>query len=82
MQIIINAPDNLPQAIIQQHIKELEMRLMEQAKRLSNKSNQAAKEQAIIEIAKRCASLPDLDLRSSDEILGYSESLMGLWGDE
>lgn len=44
MQIIINAPDNLPQAIIQQQIKELETRLIEQAKRLSNKSNKAAKQ--------------------------------------
>jgi predicted CopG family antitoxin len=59
MQIIINAPDNLPQAIIQQQITELETRLIEQAQRLNKKSNKAAKEQAIMEIAQRCASLPD-----------------------
>ena len=82
MQIIINAPDNLPPAIIQQQIKELETRLIEQAKRLNNQTNKTAKEKTIMEIAKRCASLPDLDSRSSDEILGYSESPMGLWGDE
>lgn len=44
MQIMINAPDNLPQAIIQQQIKELETRLFEQAKRLNHKANKAAKE--------------------------------------
>jgi antitoxin VapB len=27
----------------------------------------------ILEIAKRCAALPDLDVRSADEILGYDE---------
>jgi len=28
----------------------------------------------IIAIARRCASLPDLDKRSADEILGYDEN--------
>ncbi len=27
----------------------------------------------LLEIGKRCASLPDLDRRSADEILGYDE---------
>jgi len=27
----------------------------------------------ILEIGKRCASLPDLDTRTADEILGYDE---------
>jgi antitoxin VapB len=27
----------------------------------------------ILEIGRRCASLPDLDTRSADEILGYDE---------
>ena len=27
----------------------------------------------LLEIGKRCASLPDLDQRSADEILGYDE---------
>ena len=27
----------------------------------------------ILEIGRRCASLPDLDARSADEILGYDE---------
>ena len=28
---------------------------------------------AILEISERCAALPDLDTRSSDEIVGYDE---------
>lgn len=27
----------------------------------------------ILEIGRRCASLPDLDIRTADEILGYDE---------
>ena len=27
----------------------------------------------ILEIGKRCAALPDVDIRSADEILGYDE---------
>lgn len=82
MQITINAPDNLPQAFIQQQIKELEDRLKQQANRLMSGSNNNAKEQAIMQISKRCANLPELDHRCSDEILGYDHSPMGLWGDE
>jgi hypothetical protein len=35
-----------------------------------------------MQISKRCASLPELDHRSSDEILGYADNAIGLWGDE
>jgi hypothetical protein len=48
---------------------------------MANTTN-SAKEQAIMQISKRCASLPELDHRSSDEILGYADSGIGLWGDE
>lgn len=82
MQITINTPDNLPQAFIQQQIKELEEKLKQHANRLMTSTNNNAKEQAIMQISKRCASLPELDHRSSDEILGYEDSAMGLWGDE
>ncbi len=83
MQVTINAPDNLPQAFIQQQIKELEDRLIQQANRLTSRSHdKAQKYQAIMQIAERCASLPELDSRSADEILGYDNSPMGLWGDE
>ena len=36
MQITINTPDNLPQAFIQQQIKELEEKLKQQANRCSS----------------------------------------------
>lgn len=82
MQITINAPDNLPQDFIQLQIRELESKLRQQANRLMTNTSSNAKEQAIMQISKRCASLPELDHRSSDEILGYTDSEMGLWGDE
>ncbi len=82
MQITINAPDNLPQDFIQLQIRELEAKLKHQANRLMANTTNNAKEQAIMQISKRCASLPELDHRSSDEILGYADSAMGLWGDE
>jgi antitoxin VapB len=31
----------------------------------------------LLEIGRHCASLPDLDLRSPDEIVGYDDS--GMW---
>jgi hypothetical protein len=42
----------------------------------------AKKYQAIKKICEEYASLPVLDTRSADEILGYDKSPMGLWGDE
>ena len=81
MQITINAPDNLPHDFIQLQIRELEAKLKQHANRLIS-GNTDAKEQAIMQISKRCASLPELDHRSSDKILGYEDSEMGLWGDE
>lgn len=82
MQVTINAPDNLPQDFIQQQITELEANLKQQANRLMANTTNSAKEQAIMQISKRCASLPELDHRSSDEILGYADSGIGLWGGE
>lgn len=83
MQITINAPDNLPQAFIQQQIKELEDKLIQQASRLTTRtSDKNERYQAMKKISDEYASLPDLDPRSADEILGYDQSPMGLWGDE
>lgn len=79
MQITINAPDNLPQDFIQLQIRELEAKLKHQANRLMANTTNNAKEQAIMQISKRCASLPELDHRSSDEVLGYGDSAFGLW---
>jgi len=83
MQITINAPDNLPQAFIQQQIKELEAKLKQQASCLTTRtSDKNERYQAMKKISDEYASLPDLDPRSADEILGYDQSPMGLWGDE
>jgi hypothetical protein len=83
MQVTINAPDNLPQAFIQQQIKELEAKLKQQANRLTTKiSDKNERYQAMKKISDEYASLPVLDPRSADEILGYDQSPMGLWGDE
>ena len=83
MQITINIPDNLPQAFIQQQIKELEVKLKQQANRLTTRtSDKIERYQAMKKISDEYASLPVLDPRSADEILGYDQSPMGLWGDE
>jgi hypothetical protein len=77
MQITINIPDNLPPAIVKQEVSEFEAKL----KRL--KPNHKTKnQQAILQIIKACASLPTLDPRTPDEILGYDADAMGLWGDK
>jgi len=82
MQITINTPDNLPQSFIQQQIQEFEEKLRQQANCLMTNTSNHAKEQAIMQIFKRCAGWPELDHRSCDEILGYADSPMGLWGNE
>jgi len=81
MQITINIPDNLPQAIVEQQINEFEEKLI----RLTTTTavnNKSKKLQAIQQIIKRCESLPVIDERTSDEILGYEQSPNGLWGDD
>ncbi|HET6520963.1 MAG TPA: type II toxin-antitoxin system VapB family antitoxin [Geminicoccaceae bacterium] len=50
--------------------RALEERLMREEGRRASPSL----EEEILEIARRCASLPDLDTRSADEILGYDEN--------
>jgi hypothetical protein len=80
MQVTINIPDNLPQAIVQQQINEFEEKLSHLT--VANASNKAQKQQAIMQIVKNCASLPMIDHRTADEVLGYEQSAMGLWGDK
>jgi hypothetical protein len=79
MQITINIPDNLPPAIVQQQISEFKEKL---SRLMSTAGNKAKNQQAILDIMRQCASLPTLDPRTADEILGYQDSAMGLWGDE
>lgn len=56
--------ENLTQAII--HALE------ERLQRLRGRRNAANLEKEILNISRRCSSLPDLDSRSPDEILGYN----------
>ncbi len=83
MQVTINIPENLPQTVIQQQIIEFEEKLKEQAKQAtSTTKNKKQKYLAIMSIARKCSSLPTLDHRTTNEILGYEQSEIGLWGDE
>ncbi len=83
MQVTINIPENLPETVIQQQIIEFEEKLREQAKQITSMaSDKKKKYQAIMNIANKCSSLPTLDHRTANEILGYEQSKMGLWGDE
>ena len=81
MQITINIPDNLPQAIVEQQINEFEEKLI-RLTATTAVSNKSKKIQAIQQIMKRCQSLPVIDERTPDEILGYEQSPIGLWGDD
>ena len=67
MQITINIPDNLPPAIVQQQISEFEEKL----NRLTPNPKEQ-KQQAMMQLIKKCASLPTLDERTPDEILGFA----------
>ena len=83
MQVTINVPENLPQTVIQQQIIEFEERLKEQAKLATPiTKNKKQKYQAIMSIARKCSSLPTIDHRTANEILGYEQSEIGLWGNE
>ena len=57
--------------------------LNQQANRLTTRSiDNNERYQAITQIAEQCANLPELDSRRADEILGYDQSPIGLWGDD
>ncbi len=57
--------ENLTQAIVHS--------LEERLQRLRGRRNVSSLEKEIMNISKRCSSLPDLDSRSPDEILGYNK---------
>jgi len=46
----------------------------ERLQRLRRRRSGRGLAEEIMEIGRRCASLPDLDTRSAEEILGYDES--------
>lgn len=92
MQITINVPDNLPPLIVQQYINTIEAQMRLIAELASNKlfyedkkiplKTKPASFEQILQIANECSVLPVLDSRSADEILGYDNSPIGLFGDE
>jgi len=51
--------------------------LGEQLRREEGRRTATSTADELLEIGRRCASLPDLDRRSADEILGYNE--FGAW---
>jgi hypothetical protein len=69
MQITINIPDNLPQALIEEQIKEFEEKLANLTQ--ANINTKSQKFQTIQQIIKRCEGLPIIDPRTPDQILGY-----------
>lgn len=64
-EVAVRSGENITQAII----RALEERL----RRLDDEQRVAARQEELQAIAGRCQSLPDLDRRSTDEILGYGE---------
>lgn len=77
MQVTLNVPDNLPQAIIQQRIAEFEETLNTLAP-----NSKEQKKQAMMLLIKKCAALPTLDDRSPEEILGYQQNNIGIWDEQ
>ena len=77
MQVTLNVPDNLPQAIIQQRIAEFEETLNTLAP-----TSKEQKKEAMMQLIKKCAALPTLDDRSPEEILGYQQNNIGIWDEQ
>ncbi len=64
-EVATESGENITQAIIQ----ALEDRL----ERLHGQRSSPDLEVELMKIARRCGSLPDMDLRSAEEILGYDQ---------
>ena len=64
-QVAVEAGESLTDAII--HALE------ERLERLKGRRSVPDLTEAVMAISRRCRSLPDLDTRSADEILGYDE---------
>jgi len=78
-QITINIPNNLPEAILEQEIKEFEKKLIQLTVKTGS-NNKSQKLQAIQQIIKRCEKIPIIDDRTADQVLGYEHNPMGLLG--
>ena len=77
MTFTFEIPDNCSPALVQQYANEFEQKI-----NVLTSNPKEQKRQAIMQLIQKCAKLPTLDPRTPDEILGYTQSEMGLWGDE
>ncbi len=77
----INVPDNAPMHIVQQYIQTIESQLSLITEWTKNSDSKKTSFEEIVNIAKEFKQLPVLDNRSFDEILGYSDDKLGLFGD-
>jgi antitoxin VapB len=64
-QVAAEAGESLTDAVIHS--------LEERLERLKGRRSAPDLVETLMEISRRCSSLPDLDTRSADEILGYDE---------
>jgi antitoxin VapB len=64
-QVAAEAGESLTEAVIHS--------LEERLERLKGRRSAPDLAETLIAIGRRCSSLPDLDIRSPDEILGYDE---------
>lgn len=69
---IIELVNELSKKISANLTQTLLLALREMKQRLVNQKQAPRLEQRLMEIAEHCASLPVLDTRSNDEILGYN----------
>jgi antitoxin VapB len=68
-EVAVESGENLTEVII--HALEDRLRQLRRNREITKL------EQEIMDVSKRCSSLPDLDLRTPDEILGYNQELGG-----
>ena len=64
-QVAAEAGESLTEAVIHS--------LEERLERLKGRRSAPELAETLMAISRRCSSLPDLDTRSADEILGYDE---------
>ena len=89
MQITINVPDYVPAYIVLDYVSTIEkqINLIAETIKPRNLTNQTIKKkrasfEEVQNLAQEFTKLPILDSHSADEILGYDESELGLFGAE
>lgn len=81
MQMTINVPDNAPMHIVEQYIQTMESQLSLITEWTKISTTKKASFEEVLNIVAEFKQMPILDHRSFDEILGYSEDKLGLFGD-